>query len=500
MKHTKKIALALAVITLLPALFYTALEVSSLSRTEEFITDLYGRQLDAILFSVNQYTLDAVSSWSGTIANDRDGSGTKRLLRSAPSILSIIESDSALTWWHESPNANGPYREIIRSRRETVDRLLQYQSLSYRKLEPVALGDSAILILFAMPDPVRIGGIVVHNDRFIGDVIGKKLSELAQNDLVLTVQRISDGRTIYTTERERAGTDLQQRPLWIFPDHRITIRLRGTTIAESAQERYGRNLLLIGIVDVLILGGALFAYRLVKKEMDLAALKTDFVSNVSHELRTPLSLIRMFAETLEMKRVPTEEQKQEYYGIILRETERLTRLINNILNFSRMESASRTYTFAPADLHRVVTDTLAVHSFPLEQKGFTLRTSLAPDLPPVLLDAEAIAEALHNLIDNAVKYSAEVRELSVTTERRGDSVVLSVADKGIGIAPEHQRKVFEKFYRVSQGLVHTAKGSGLGLAIVRHIVDAHHGDITLSSTPGSGTTVRITLPLSPSGH
>ena len=123
MKHTKKIALALAVITLLPALFYTALEVSSLSRTEELMTDLYGRQLDAILFSVNQYTLDAVSSWSGTVTNDRDGSGTGRLLRSVPSILSIIESDSALTWWHESPNVQGPYREIIRSRRETVERL-----------------------------------------------------------------------------------------------------------------------------------------------------------------------------------------------------------------------------------------------------------------------------------------------------------------------------------------------------------------------------------------
>lgn len=229
--------------------------------------------------------------------------------------------------------------------------------------------------------------------------------------------------------------------------------------------------------------------------MELVALRTDFVSNVSHELRTPLALIRMFAETLEMKRVKTEAKRQEYYSIILHETERLTRLINNILNFSRMESRTRRYSFASMDLNALIGSILTVYSYRLETLGFTVETSLAPELPQITADEEAVAEALHNLIDNAIKYSGERKFLRITTSVSGNTIRISVQDRGVGIPKEHHSKVFEKFYRVSQGLVHTAKGSGLGLAIVHHIVDAHGGTISIDSEPGSGSTFTITLPL-----
>ncbi len=269
----------------------------------------------------------------------------------------------------------------------------------------------------------------------------------------------------------------------------------GSTVEEEARARYRENMTLIIALNIVLLTGAVMAYRLIKREMELVAMRTDFVSNVSHELRTPLALIRMFAETLEMKRVKTEAKRQEYYSIILHETERLTRLINNILNFSRMESRTRRYSFALMDLNALIGSILTVYSYRLETLGFKVETSLAPDLPQITADEEAIAEALHNLIDNAIKYSGERKFLRISTIMENGSIRISVQDHGVGIPKEHHSKVFEKFYRVSQGLVHTAKGSGLGLAIVHHIVDAHHGTITVDSEPGRGSTFTITLPL-----
>jgi len=224
-------------------------------------------------------------------------------------------------------------------------------------------------------------------------------------------------------------------------------------------------------------------------------LKSDFVSNVSHELRTPLALIRMFAETLEMKRVKTEKKKIEYYRTILLETERLTRLVNNILNFSRMEADRRQYHFRLIELNAVVKNVLDIYEYQLRTMGFSTVVQLKSTLPLINGDDEALAEALHNIVDNAIKYSNEEKSLKVETGTRGAEVFVEVQDRGIGIPAQYHGKIFEKFFRVSGGLVHTAKGSGLGLALVRHIVQAHGGTIEVESSPGKGSTFRIILPV-----
>ncbi|MBP6671629.1 MAG: GHKL domain-containing protein [Bacteroidetes bacterium] len=495
MNSTKKIFITLALIVLLPAIFYSVYEISSLDETEEMLSQLYSRQLDAVLFSVNQYTLDVASGWASQIENELPARRFERILKTNPSIRSIIIADTALQSQEEYPTPQSTFSRTLLLHINAVDRLIRYQTLSYRKLEPVISSDSTFIILFVTAAPMKVVGIIVNNDRFIGDIIGRKLSEIAQNDLILNVSRLSSRSTVFSTAPSETFTAPQQRPLWIFPDHVVQIRLRGTTIQEAANERYIRNLVLIVLLDCILLAGAFFVYRQIKREMELVALRSDFVSNVSHELRTPLALIRMFAETLEMKRVKTEKKKQEYYGIILRETERLTRLINNILNFSRMESDSRRYVFAPADINTILSSTLAVHQYQLEMKGFVLESVYAKGLPSIPVDEEALAEAFHNLIDNAIKYSSEQKFLRLSTNVSGEHIIIEIEDHGIGIASEHQPKIFDKFYRVSQGLVHTAKGSGLGLSIVRHIIEAHRGTITLRSTPGSGTTFIIELPL-----
>jgi signal transduction histidine kinase len=256
-----------------------------------------------------------------------------------------------------------------------------------------------------------------------------------------------------------------------------------------------RNFLILGILSALIIIGLILTKHVVSKEMALAKLKSDFVSNVSHELRTPLALIRLYAETLELGRISAPDKKQEYYRIIRKESERLTGLINNILDFSRIEAGHREYEFRETDIADLVRNTLDSYRYQIEQQGFTLKEEIDTTVPTVYVDREAIARALLNLVNNALKYSPDEKFLGVKLYRENGSVKLEVEDRGIGITRREQSKIFEKFYRTGDPLVHNTKGSGLGLSLVRHITDAHGGDIAVESTPGKGSKFILSLPL-----
>ncbi|HEU5239113.1 MAG TPA: HAMP domain-containing sensor histidine kinase, partial [Pyrinomonadaceae bacterium] len=258
-----------------------------------------------------------------------------------------------------------------------------------------------------------------------------------------------------------------------------------------------RSFLLLGILSVFMIGGLLLTKHVVGKEMALAKLKSDFVSNVSHELRTPLALIRLYAETLELGRITTREKKQQYYRIVRKESERLTALINNILDFSRIEAGRKEYEFRETDIGVLVHNTLDSYRYQIEQQGFAFEEKIDDNLPPVIVDREAIARAVVNLVNNALKYSADDKFLGVRLYRDNGSVKLEVIDHGIGIAHRDQSKIFEKFYRTGDPLVHNTKGSGLGLSLVRHITEAHGGEIEVESTPGKGSRFIMSLPLKP---
>jgi signal transduction histidine kinase len=275
----------------------------------------------------------------------------------------------------------------------------------------------------------------------------------------------------------------------------LGIRLHGTTIADMSRRFLRNEFLILGALSLLMGGGILLMYRNVSRELALAKLKSDFVSNVSHELRTPLALIRLYAETLELGRISNPGKHQEYYEIIRKESERLTSLINNILDFSRIEAGKKEYSFRETDVADLVRSTLESYRFEIEQNGFQFEQKIDNNLPPLQVDREAIARSLLNLVNNAVKYSATDKYLGVHLYHHYGKVKLEVVDHGIGIPAKEQPKIFDKFYRVGDPLVHNTKGSGLGLSLVRHIVQAHGGEVWVESAPGHGSKFIITLPV-----
>ena len=273
------------------------------------------------------------------------------------------------------------------------------------------------------------------------------------------------------------------------------IKFQGTTAEAIGRQWVQRSMLILGALSVLMIGGLVLTFRSVNKQVALARLKSDFVSNVSHELRTPLALIRLYAETLELGRITTQEKKLEYYSIIRKESERLTALINNILDFSRIEAGRKEYDFRETDIAELVRNTLDSYRYQIEQQGFALEEQIDPGIPPVRVDREAIARALVNLVNNALKYSDRDKFLRVKLYRANSVLRLEVVDRGIGIDRHEQARIFEKFYRTCDPLVHNTKGSGLGLSLVQHITQAHGGDVEVESTPGSGSKFTMILPL-----
>ena len=280
----------------------------------------------------------------------------------------------------------------------------------------------------------------------------------------------------------------------VFPEMVMAIKYQGTTVADIGTRFLHYNYMVLTALAVFMVGGIWLTYRNVSREMTLAKLKSDFVANVSHELRTPLALIRLYAETLELGRLTAKEKYQEYFRIIREESERLTALINNILDFSRIEAGRKEYEFQETNLGELVHSTLESYRFQIQQNGFAYEENISPDIPPVKVDREAIARSLLNLVNNALKYSKDKKFIGVRLYRTNGSINLEVQDSGIGIPANEQEKIFEKFYRCGDPLVHNVKGSGLGLSLVRHIARAHGGDVLVESEPEKGSKFTIALP------
>jgi signal transduction histidine kinase len=321
-----------------------------------------------------------------------------------------------------------------------------------------------------------------------------------QNPDQTLVVRVSEpsGEVLYETAPTRSDVNFEVMRDLDSPSFRglkLALRYRDLSIDQNVRRWQHWTWILIAFIDIMLGAGLILVYSNVRRELHLSRLKSDFVANVSHELKTPLALIRLFAETLELGRVPSEEKARQYYRVINKESQRLTQLINNILDFSRIDAGRKEYRFGPTDVGRIVNEVLEAYRFQIEQQGFTLEVHVADDLPEVFADKEALGQALLNLVNNAIKYSRDDKYLRLDVRREGDKILLSVTDRGIGVAKGEQKKIFEKFYRAENSLVHETKGSGLGLALVQHIMQAHGGSVEVESAPGKGSTFTLVLPI-----
>lgn len=253
--------------------------------------------------------------------------------------------------------------------------------------------------------------------------------------------------------------------------------------------------ILLTVIVILMLLGAILMVRDISRESETTRLKTEFVHNISHELKTPLTLIRLYGETLQRKENLANEEKKECYEIITKESERLSHLINNVLDFSRIEMGRKEFSFKKGNLAKVVRDTLESYRYHLEKKGFTVQMDIASGLPEMNFDGEAVASVLVNLLSNAVKFSPKKKEVTVKLFRDNGNAVLQVADKGIGIPPKEVSKIFQRFYQSKNEIVSETRGSGLGLTLIKHITEAHGGIIKVESEPGKGSTFSVILPI-----
>ncbi|HTN83235.1 MAG TPA: ATP-binding protein [Sorangium sp.] len=256
--------------------------------------------------------------------------------------------------------------------------------------------------------------------------------------------------------------------------------------------------LIVGILVLTFCGtlatGVILVWVFLRRERNLSELQADFVSKVSHELRTPLTSIRMFTETLKLRRGDTSSEDR-CIDALTKESARLQQLIDRLLDWGRMESGRRVYELSEHHLEDVVNE--AIHAFEptREKRSVELDVAVDANLPPVLCDRSALVDATVNLLSNAYKYGGQPRQIRVSAHVTNRSALITVRDNGKGIARQEHKRIFEKFYRVDDLLARQQEGSGLGLSIVKHVIRAHGGRILVDSEPGKGSTFTLVLPI-----
>ncbi|WP_420455244.1 sensor histidine kinase [Rubrivirga sp.] len=510
----RRLAGALLALAVVPALAFAAVQLGIQSESEARLAQLRDDQLDGLLFSVNQTAWDVTTTWADRLdraqATDHPravgagGPATTAFLEATPAVRSVVVADTAFQSVAAVAGAGGAVAEISRGRLRqavsdsTVEMLLAQRALGYRKLAPAPLPGGGLGFAFVTDrasGPPRVVLMVVDPAPFVEAVIMPTLREVGRGGIELGVFRDGTSEAVAATA-DLAHADVErERRLWLLPAYTVGARVGEGSAEAALRRRMAQSLWLLGGVVLVFGGGALLAWRGVRREVEVARLREAFVSNVSHELRTPLALIRLYAESLAEGRVP-EAKKPRYYATLVAEAERLSRLVGNVLQVHRFERGTARLSRAPLDLGALAAEVAERYRPVVEREGCRLDVQLPPGPLPVLGNRDALSEALVNLLDNAVKYGGSPVKVSARAE--SGRAVVEVADRGPGVAPADRERVFDPFVRIqpesADGLVHTAKGTGLGLALVRRIADAHGGSATVDARDGGGSVFQIALP------
>ena len=251
---------------------------------------------------------------------------------------------------------------------------------------------------------------------------------------------------------------------------------------------------ILTLILILSFGVALMV-RTIAHEMEVLKIKSDFVSSVSHEFKTPLTSIKALTERLSEGKVKDQDKIKQYYSVITQDTDKLSRLVGNILDFAKIEEGKMKYVFEETDMEEWLDHTIDNFRKENLQKEMKIHTRIPADIPPLKIDKNALAQAVNNLLDNAIRSSTKKNEVEVIVEREENKLKIKVKDHGIGIPRDELDRIFEKFYQGSNAIRLSTKGTGLGLTLVKHNIEAHGGEIYVESKLGLGSTFTISLPI-----
>jgi signal transduction histidine kinase len=372
--------------------------------------------------------------------------------------------------------------------RETLHRTTDREELLFGgRFLTIAGRDHGELILVD-PGTAYSAGFTIDLDQLWGKLIEQGFGEKTEFEYDMVLSPKING---FSLEPGGLKTVTDLSPY--FPAHQVLIQLKNVKVVD---EFVRRRSWIYGIAMILLIGGMILGVMLIlrdiSREEHLARLRSDFVSNVTHELKTPLTSVQLFTESIMMDRIKSEADRKEYLRIILKETGSLKRMINNILEFSRKERGKLEYKLQEVDLTSLVNTAVADLDYWISEKGFNLQTRIEDNIT-VMADPESFKQAIINLLSNAIKFSRNRKEIFVGLKKENGSVVLEVADKGIGIKEDQMDLIFEPFYRVGQQDAKDISGTGLGLTVVRDIIAAHNGKIHVESKLNEGSKFTIIL-------
>jgi two-component system, OmpR family, phosphate regulon sensor histidine kinase PhoR len=429
--------------------------------------------------------------------------------RQTPTVAHVIVFDHAaghevVSFASRAPSPTDDAIRLLFLRRIVPDLDLSTLPLGQIKHLHRAYDGVFFLVTYWRAEQVRPDGttrerlIVVHHDR---DAVARELLEQVVPDPRTATARVNvvddEGRVVFGPPLSKSDLIVAKR----FPTTLYAWRLQvaptaSSELADKARRRRLLEMSLLALSCIVVVAGVVALLLATAQERRLAALRGEFVANVSHELKTPLALVRMFGELLMTGRVASEAKKNQYLAIIVRESERLTALIENVLDFARVERGKAAYDFAPADVPGIVGRAVDACRYRAETEGMRLETNVLPGVPEAVVDERALQLAVINLVENAIKYAPGTDVVRVEVAPNGGSdVEIRVIDRGPGIDPDDRRRIFERFYRGRRAGERQVRGSGIGLSLVHHVVDAHGGDVAVEETNGGGSTFVVRIPI-----
>jgi two-component system phosphate regulon sensor histidine kinase PhoR len=425
--------------------------------------------------------------------------------RETPTVRAIVILDDTRNVVAFASRASGAWKEEEAFRRLLVQRMLGDMELGLqppdelRHLHREYGGQSYLVSYWQRVRAGRNYLVVAWHDigRIVKEALPTLYAEAAPGSRVNVVDE--EGRIIF-------GPPLRTGEFTVgvkFPTTLYNWRLQvspnaSEELASRVQNRRLLEMVMVSLSSVVIVAGVVVILLAAERQRRISALKSEFVANVSHELKTPLALVRMFGEMLQSGRVSSDAKRQEYLEIIVRESERLSNLIENVLDFAKVERGKGAYDFADGDVGEAVSRAANIYRYRAERESCTLDVEIEPGLPRARIDERAIQLAVINLIDNALKYAPDGQVIKVRAARESSGIAIRVVDRGPGVAPEDRERIFDRFVRGEGAARRNVRGSGIGLALVKHIAESHGGRAWVESELGQGSTFVVSIPARPS--